>query len=200
MATTHWIEPVLLEGNFARIVPLAENDIAGIAEAAADGKLWELWYTSVPTPEKTGDWVRAALKQRDETGAMPFTIRDPRTDRIIGCTRYFNTSADNRRLEIGHTFYRASLQRSGANTEAKLLLLAHAFERLHCLGVEFRTHYLNVTSRRAIERLGGRLDGILRHHMVMPDGSLRDTCVYSIIAPEWPAVRNNLQFRLSRHD
>ncbi len=200
MATRRWIEPVSLEGNFARIVPLAENDVAGIVEAVRDGQLWELWYTSVPAPEKVADWVRAALVQREEQGAMPFTIRDPATDRIIGCTRYFNTSSDNRRLEIGHTFYRASVQRSGVNTEAKLLLLAHAFERLHCLGVELRTHYLNVSSRRAIERLGGRLDGILRHHMLMPDGSLRDTCVYSIIAPEWPAVRSNLQFRLSRHD
>ena len=200
MTATRWIEPVSLEGNFARIVPLAETDIPGIAEAVADGRLWELWYTSVPSPDNAGDWVRAALRQRDEQGAMPFSIRDPKTDRIIGCTRYFNTAPENRRLEIGHTWYRSSVQRSGANTEAKLLLLAHAFERLRCLAVELRTHYMNVASRRAIERLGARLDGVLRHHMVMQDGSLRDTCVYSIIAPEWPAVRNNLQFRLSRHD
>ncbi len=200
MAPTRWIDPVSLEGNFSRLVPLAENDVPAIAEAVNDGRLWELWYTSVPTPEQAADWVRTALEQREQLGAMPFTIRDPKTDRIIGCTRYFNVAAEHRRLEIGHTWYRASVQRTGANTESKLLLLAHAFERLRSQAVEFRTHYMNVTSRRAIERLGARLDGILRHHMTMPDGSLRDTCVYSIIAPEWPAVRNNLQYKLSRHD
>lgn len=195
-----WIEPVTLEGNFARLVPLAENDVDGIAEAVTDGRLWELWYTSVPSPEMAAAWVETALLQRDRLGAMPFTIREPRSNRIIGCTRYFNVAAENRRLEIGHTWYRESVQRTGANTESKLLLLAHAFERLGCLGVEFRTHHLNQTSRRAIERLGARLDGILRQHMILADGSLRDTCVYSIIAPEWPAVRTNLQYRLSRHD
>lgn len=200
MGTPRWIEPVSLEGNFARLVPLTEQDGPEIADAVHDGQLWELWYTSVPNPESAQAWVDAALVQRDQTGSQPFTIRDPKTDRIIGCTRYFNAAAEHRRLEIGHTWYRASAQRSGANTEAKLLLLAHAFERLHCLAVEFRTHHMNFPSRRAIERLGARLDGVLRHHMLLPNGTLRDTYVYSITAPEWPAVRTNLQYQLSRHD
>jgi RimJ/RimL family protein N-acetyltransferase len=198
--TGRWIEPVTLEGRSVRLVPLATDDAAAIGEAVTDGRLWELWYTTVPSPETAAAWVAAALEQREHTGSLPFTIRDPATDRIIGCTRYFNVAVEHRRLEIGHTWYRASVQRSSANTEAKLLLLGHAFERLRCLGVELRTHHLNVASRRAIERLGARLDGILRHHQVMPDGSLRDTCVYSIVAPEWPAVRNNLTFRLSRRE
>jgi N-acetyltransferase len=129
---------------------------------------------------------------------MPFVIRRAQDRRVIGATRYFNVSAENRRLEIGHTFYSLSVQRTALNTEAKLLLLTHAFESLKCLGVELRTHFMNHASRRAIERLGAKLDGVLRSHQVMPDGSLRDTCVYSILAPEWPAVRNNLAFRLSR--
>jgi RimJ/RimL family protein N-acetyltransferase len=190
---------VTLEGGRVRLVPLAASDARAVADAVGDGRLWELWYTSVPSPETAAAWIDAALAQREQTGSLPFTIRDRADDRIIGCTRYFNLATEHRRLEIGHTWYRASVQRSAANTEAKLLLLTHAFETLGCRGVELRTHHMNVASRGAIERLGARLDGILRHHQVMPDGSLRDTCVYSIIAPEWPAVRNNLTFRLARH-
>ena len=198
--TARWIEPVTLEGEAVRLVPLEVADTPAICEAVTDGRLWELWYTTVPSPETAVAWVATALEQREQTESLPFTIRDPATDRIIGCTRYFNVAAEHRRLEIGHTWYRASVQRSAANTEAKLLLLGHAFDRLGCHGVELRTHHLNVASRRAIERLGARLDGILRQHQVMPDGSLRDTCVYSIVAAEWPAVRSNLTFRLSRHE
>lgn len=198
--TARWIEPVTLEGEAVRLVPLEVADTPAICEAVTDGRLWELWYTTVPSPETAAAWVATALEQREQTESLPFTIRDPATDRIIGCTRYFNIAAEHRRLEIGHTWYRASVQRSAANTEAKLLLLGHAFDRLGCHGVELRTHHMNVASRRAIERLGARLDGILRHHQVMPDGSLRDTCVYSIVAAEWPAVRSNLTFRLSRHE
>ncbi|MET0508380.1 MAG: GNAT family protein [Burkholderiaceae bacterium] len=198
--TGRWIEPVTLEGKAVRLVPLEVADTPAIGEAVTDGRLWELWYTTVPSPETAVAWVATALEQREQTGSLPFTIRDPATDRIIGCTRYFNVAAEHGRVEIGHTWYRASVQRSAANTEAKLLLLGHAFDRLGCHGVELRTHHLNVASRRAIERLGARLDGILRQHQVMPDGSLRDTCVYSIVAAEWPAVRSNLTFRLSRHE
>jgi RimJ/RimL family protein N-acetyltransferase len=195
---TRWIEPITLEGRHVRIEPLGAAHHDELVAAAADGELWNLWFTSVPRPESMRGWMDAALEQREQTGAMPFVIRRAADNRVVGATRYFNVAAPNRRLEIGHTFYSRSVQRTAVNTEAKLLLLTHAFEALDCLGVELRTHFMNRESRRAIERLGAKLDGVLRAHMVMPDGSLRDTCVYSIIANEWPAVRNNLAFRLER--
>jgi RimJ/RimL family protein N-acetyltransferase len=193
-----WIEPVTLEGKHVLIEPMSAAHRDEVAAAAADGELWNLWYTSVPAPQAVDGWIGTALRQRDEAGAMPFVIRQAHDRRLVGATRYFNVAADNRRLEIGHTFYSLAVQRTPVNTETKLLLLAHAFESLNCIGVELRTHFMNQASRRAIERLGAKLDGVLRCHQVMPDGSLRDTCVYSIVAPEWPAVRNNLAFRLSR--
>lgn len=193
-----WIEPVTLQGTHVRIEPLEAGHRDEIVAAATDGELWKLWYTSVPSPQAAAGWIAAALKQRAEAAAMPFVIRRAQDQRLVGATRYFNVVAENRRLEIGHTFYSASVQRTPINTEAKLLLLTHAFEALDCLGVELRTHFMNHQSRRAIERLGAKLDGVLRSHQVMPDGSLRDTCVYSILATEWPAVRSNLAFRLSR--
>lgn len=195
---TRWIEPITLEGRHVRIEPLAPSHHDELVAAAADGELWNLWFTSVPRPEAMRAWMDAALQQRQDAGAMPFVIRSAADNRLVGATRYFNVAAPNRRLEIGHTFYSRSVQRTAINTESKLLLLTHAFDALGCLGVELRTHFMNRDSRRAIERLGAKLDGVLRAHMVMPDGSLRDTCVYSIIAPEWPAVRNNLAFRLGR--
>ena len=193
-----WIEPVTLQGTHVRIEPLEAGHRDEIVAAATDGELWKLWYTSVPSPQAAAGWIAAALKQRAEAAAMPFVIRRAQDQRLVGATRYFNVVAENRRLEIGHTFYSASVQRTPINTEAKLLLLTHAFEALDCLGVELRTHFMNHQSRRAIERLGAKLDGVLRSHQVMPDGSLRDTCVYSILATEWPAVRSNLAFRLAR--
>jgi RimJ/RimL family protein N-acetyltransferase len=193
-----WIEPVTLQGRHVRIEPLSEDHLDDLVAAAADGELWKLWYTSVPDAQSMKAWIAAALKQRAEAGAMPFVIRRTDDAKVVGASRYFNVAAEHRRLEIGHTFYSGSVQRTPVNTESKLLLLTHAFEALRCLGVELRTHYMNQASRRAIERLGARLDGVLRCHQVMPDGSLRDTCVYSIIDREWPAVRNNLEFRLER--
>ena len=193
-----WIEPVTLQGSHVRIEPLAEEHLDDLLAASADGELWKLWYTSVPDPASTKAWIAATLKQRADSGAMPFVIRRVEDARVVGATRYFNVAAEHRRFEIGHTFYCRSVQRTAVNTESKLLLLTHAFETLRCLGVELRTHFMNHASRRAIERLGARLDGVLRSHQVMPDGSLRDTCVYSIIDHEWPAVRNHLNFRLAR--
>jgi N-acetyltransferase len=194
---SRWIEPITLQGRHVVIEPMAEGQRDEIESAIADGALSNLWYTSVPAPEALDGWIAAALKQRADTGAMPFVIRRRSDLRLVGASRYFNIAAEHRRLEIGHTFYSRSVQRTAVNTEAKLLLLTHAFESLGCIGVELRTHFMNQSSRRAIERLGAKLDGVLRSHQVMPDGSLRDTCVYSIVAQEWPAVRNNLVFRLS---
>jgi RimJ/RimL family protein N-acetyltransferase len=166
--------------------------------AAADGELWNLWYTSVPAPEKTQGWLDAALDMRERDGAMPFVVRDNASGDVIGSTRYFNVDPVNRRLEIGHTWYAKRVQRTAVNTECKLLLLTHAFEALGCIAVEFRTHWFNQASRAAILRLGAKQDGVLRNHQRLADGSKRDTVVFSIIDNEWPAAKRHLQFLLDR--
>ena len=183
-----FIEPVTLEGWHVTLEPLAREHEADVRRAAADGELWQLWYTSVPAPDKTVGYIDTALRMREELGAMPFVVRDNSTGEIVGCTRYFNVDAPNRRLEIGHTWY----------ATRKLLLLAHAFEKLKCIAVEFRTHWFNHASREAIARLGAKQDGVLRNHQIAPDGSYRDTVVFSIIESEWPAVKRHLIFLLER--
>ncbi len=193
-----FVEPVTLRGAHVALEPLAREHEAGLMAAAADGELWQLWYTSVPAPDKTLEWIDAALAMRAELGALPFAVRDPSTGDVVGTTRYFNVDPVNRRLEIGHTWYAKRVQRTALNTEAKLLLLTHAFETLKCIAVEFRTNFFNFASREAIARLGAKQDGILRHHQVLPDGSFRDTVVFSIVAPEWPAVKKNLLWRMTR--
>jgi len=192
-----FVEPVTLRGRHATLEPLAPDHEDAVRQAAADGELWRLWYTSVPAPDKTVTWLAAALAMRDNLGAMPFVVRDATGD-IVGSTRYFNVDAPNRRLEIGHTWYAKRAQRTAINTECKLLLLAHAFETLACIAVEFRTHWFNHASRRAIERLGAKQDGVLRNHQLQPDGSRRDTVVFSILDSEWPAVKVHLRFLLDR--
>jgi N-acetyltransferase len=191
-------DPITLEGNRVRLIPLASEHEEELRAAAADGELWKLWYTTVPEPSGiAGEITRRLALQR--SGLMiPFTVIDTRTNRAAGMSTYMNVDQINRRVEIGSTWYAQSVQRTGLNTEAKLLLLTHAFETLGCIAVEFRTHILNRQSRAAIERLGAKLDGILRSHMVMKNGTLRDTCVYSIIAPEWPTIRAHLQALLRR--
>ena len=193
-----FIEPVLLRGEHATLEPLAREDRAAIEAAAADGALWELWYTSVPAPDRTSTWLDAALDMRERLGAMPFAVRANASGEVVGSTRYFNVDAANRRLEIGHTWYARSAQRTAINTECKLMLLTHAFEKLGCIAVEFRTHWFNFRSREAILRLGAKQDGVLRNHQLMPDGSRRDTVVFSIVDGDWPAVRRHLQFQLAR--
>jgi len=192
-----FVEPVTLAGRHVRIEPLAREHEPGIRAAAADGELWRLWYTSVPSPEKTVEWFDAALDLRARLGGMPFALRETSTGDVVGSTRYFNVDAANRRLEIGHTWYAKRVQRTAVNTECKLLLLTHAFETLACIAVEFRTHFFNHQSRRGIERLGAKLDGILRSHQIAPNGTLRDTVVYSIIAAEWPTVKAHLNYQLN---
>ncbi len=193
-----FVEPVTLEGRHVRIEPLAHEHADGVRAAAADGELWRLWYTSVPAPDKTKEWIDIALDMRKRLGAMPFVVREKPSGDIVGATRYFNVDAPNRRLEIGHTWYAKRVQRTAVNTECKLLLLTHAFEALGCVAVEFRTSSFNFQSREAIARLGAKQEGILRSHQILPDGTLRDTVVFSIIAPEWPAVRRHLVFRLEK--
>lgn len=193
-----WPEPVTLRGDTVTLEPLAQAHHDDLAEAVKDGELWKLWYTTVPAPEA----MRAEIDRRlglQAAGAMlAFAAIDKRTGRAAGMTTYMDVDAANRRLEIGSTWYRKSVQRTALNTEAKLLLLTHAFEVLDCIAVEFRTHFFNQASRRGIERLGAKLDGILRSHRIMANGTLRDTCVYSIVAAEWPTVKVHLTDLLER--
>ena len=193
-----FVEPVTLKGKHATLEPLAREHEADLRRAAADGELWRLWYTSVPAPDQTAAYIDAALEIRNKLGGMPFIVRANASGEIIGCTRYFHVDAPNRRLEIGYTWYAKRAQRSAINTECKILLLAHAFETLKCIAVEFRTHWFNHASREAIARLGAKQDGVLRNHQISPDGSYRDTVVFSIIESEWPAVKRHLQFLLER--
>jgi RimJ/RimL family protein N-acetyltransferase len=193
-----FIEPVTLRGKHATIEPLDATHEDALNRAAADGEVWKLWYTSVAPPDKMGEYIATALDMRDRQGAMPFVVRDSTDGEVVGCTRYFNVDAPNRRLEIGHTWYAKRAQRTAINTECKLMLLTHAFEKLACIAVEFRTHWFNHASREAIARLGAKQDAVLRNHQLMPDGSKRDTVVFSIIDGEWPAVKRHLKFQLDR--
>ena len=192
-----FIEPVTLVGQHATLEPLDASHVAPLAEAASDGELWRLWYTGVAPPERMAGYVAAALDMRERYDAMPFVVRDA-TGAVVGSTRYFNVDVANRRLEIGHTWYARRAQRTPLNTECKLLLLTHAFEKLGCIAVEFRTHWFNQASRAAIARLGAKQDGVLRNHQMGADGAKRDTVVFSIIDGEWPAVKKHLAFQLER--
>ena len=192
-----FIEPVTLRGRHATLEPLAASHTEALATAAADGELWTLWYTGVAAPAKMGEYVATALDMRERLDAMPFVVRDP-GGTIVGCTRFFNLDAANRRVEIGHTWYAKRVQRTPLNTECKLMLLTHAFEQLRCIAVEFRTHWFNHPSRTAIARLGAKQDGVLRNHQVDRDGVKRDTVVFSILDSEWPPVKRHLGFQLER--
>lgn len=187
-----------LQGELVRLEPLAHGHADGLRDAIADGALDALWFTIVPRPDGLTAWIDDALAQQAAHRAVPFVVRRLRDGRIVGSTRYMNVEPVQRRLEIGTTFYAASVQRSALNTECKRLLLEHAFERLACMAVEFRTHWFNQRSREAIARLGAKQDGVLRQHQRLPDGSLRDTVVFSIIDSEWPAVKRHLAFRQAR--
>jgi RimJ/RimL family protein N-acetyltransferase len=190
--------PVELSGRHVRLVPLMQEHRDALAEAVRDGELWRLWYTSAPRPEAMEDEISRRLRLQAAGSMLAFTVLALPSARPVGMTTYMNIDAANRRVEIGSTWYAAGVQRTPLNTEAKLLLLAHAFDALGCIAVELRTHFLNQQSRRAIERIGAKLDGVLRNHQRASDGTLRDTCVYSIIASEWPAVRSHLTWQLER--
>lgn len=193
-----FIEPVTLRGAIVTLEPLERGHEDALREAARDGELWRLWFTSVPAPENTRSYIESALAMRGMSDAMPFVVRENASGTIVGSTRYLNVEPEHRRLEIGYTWYARRVQRSALNTEAKLLLLTHAFESLRCIAVEFRTSWFNHASRRAIARLGARQDGVLRNHQISPEGLYRDTVVFSILDSEWPAVKRHLQFELDR--
>lgn len=192
-----WPAPVELRGTHAALVPLQPGHATALAEAVRDGELWTLWYTAVPPPERMAAEVERRLGLQAAGSMTPFTVLDAQGT-PVGMTTYMNVDAVHRRVEIGSTWYARRAQRTPLNTECKWMLLRHAFEALDCIAVEFRTHRLNVQSRRAIERLGAQLDGILRAHQRSPDGSLRDTAVYSITAAEWPTIHRHLQHQLQR--
>ncbi|WP_416560370.1 GNAT family N-acetyltransferase [Limnohabitans sp. yimb22184] len=199
---SHWIAPTTLSGQHVRLEPLSMAHHDDLLDAVRDGELWQLWYTAIPSPEGMAAEIERRLNLQAAGSMCPFAVIAPASGRAVGMTTYMNIDASHRRVEIGSTWYRHSVQRTPLNTQAKRLLLAHAFEHLNCIAVEFRTHFFNHASRRAIERLGAKLDGVLRSHQINPHpmavGNLRDTCVYSIIANEWPNVRVHLDFQLSR--
>ncbi len=190
-------EAVALHGRHASLVPLAPDHASALAEAVRDGELWRLWYTSIPAPEGMAAEIERRLALHRAGSMLPFTVLDAKGV-AVGMTTYMNIDSVHQRVEIGSTWYAKRVQRTPLNTECKRLLLAHAFETLACIAVEFRTHRFNTQSRRAIERLGAQLDGILRHHQRAANGTLRDTAVYSITADEWPVVRAHLDFQLER--
>jgi RimJ/RimL family protein N-acetyltransferase len=192
-----WPESITLCGDHVTLEPLTLARHDELVEAVRDGELWNLWYTFIPTPDKMRADIEKRLELRDKGSMLPFVVVAADTGKAVGMTTYMNIDAEAPRVEIGSTWYRKSVQRSPLNTECKLMLLTHAFEKLGCIGVEFRTHFFNHQSRRAIERLGAKLDGILRNHRRSSDGTLRDTCVYSIIASEWPTVRSHLRHQLA---
>lgn len=189
----------MLERSPVHLRPLEKSDAPSLVEAARDGELWNLGFTSIGSPATMATWVESALAAHAEGRALPFVVEHRPSGRVIGSTRYLNIELAHHRLEIGNTWYSASRQRSPVNTTCKILLLAHAFETLGAVAVEFRTDERNVRSRQAILDLGAHHDGVMRHHMIMPDGWLRNTYVFSILRDEWPAVRDRLEARLARH-
>jgi RimJ/RimL family protein N-acetyltransferase len=193
------IQPIVLEGRGIRLEPLAAEHGEELATAVADGRLWELWFVATPEPEKIGSYIEDALKGQREGTMLPWAVRDLASGAIIGSTRYHDVVARIDRVEIGYTWYARSRQRTYVNTTCKLLLLTHAFETLGCKVVGLRTDGFNFRSQRAIEGLGAKKDGVLRHYGVRKDGSARDTVMYSILADEWPDVRRHLEARLQRH-
>ena len=198
--TNAFLQETQLLGKHVQLVPLSMAHHDALVEAVKDGELWRHWYTFIPTPEKMADEISRRLNLHQQGSMLPFAVLQE--GKAVGMTTYMNIDAANKRVEIGSTWYRANVQRSSLNTECKRLLLAHAFEQLNCIAVEFRTHFFNQQSRNAIERLGAKLDGILRNHAINTHpnamGALRDTCVYSILNTEWPSVKAHLDYQLSR--
>ena len=192
------LSPTSLEGKFIKLVPLTPAHRDALVNAAADGELWKLWFTSVPNEERVDDYLTMAFKQQARGRALPFAVIDQQSGEVIGSSRFCNIDTKNRRLEIGYTWYAKRFQRTAVNTECKKLLLSYAFETLHVIAVEFRTHWHNMASRNAIARLGAKQDGVLRNHQVMADGHVRDTVVFSIIDGEWPMVKRSLEYKLEQ--
>ncbi|MEP2936474.1 MAG: GNAT family protein [Gilvibacter sp.] len=194
-----WFKEISLEGNLARLIPLQKTHKDGLLKAASDGALWQLWFTSVPSEKSIEAYIDSALAQKEKGLEYPFVVLNKADNKIIGCTRYYGATPQHRRLEIGYTWYAKSYQRTGVNTECKLLLLAHAFEKMNCIAVQFMTSAHNQASRAAITRIGAKQDGILRNHRLHDNGTYRDSVVFSITDNDWPAVKKDLTQKLSKH-
>jgi RimJ/RimL family protein N-acetyltransferase len=192
-------KPITLERDGVRLEPLSGEHLAGLLAAAADGELWNLWFTAVPAPDATPKYIEDALKGQQQGHMLPWAVRELASGRIVGCTRYHDIVAEIDRVEIGYTWYAKSRQRTAVNTVCKLLLLSHAFDQLRCKVVGLRTDNFNFASQRAIEALGAKKDGVIRHHQARRDGTVRDSVMYSILGSEWPDVRRHLELRLTRH-
>lgn len=180
------------------LLPMTEAHREALIEAASDGELWKLWFTSVPSGETIASYLKTAFSDQEHQKALPFVVIDKQSGAVIGATRYCNAETASRRLEIGYTWYASRFQRTGVNTECKYLLLQHAFETLDCIAVEFRTNWYNFPSRNAITRLGAKQDGVLRNHRIDHEGNIRDTVVFSIISGEWPGVKRSLKFQMEK--
>ena len=194
---SNWLTATNLTSDLVTLRPLMIEDEVALIEAAEDGKLWELWFTGVPNKTNTKAYIEKALKQYSDGVALPFVVIDNASQKVVGCTRICNAVEPHKRVEIGYTWYAKSAQRTSINTQTKLLLLTHIFEQLGCIAVEFRTNWHNHKSRTAIARLGAKQDGVLRNHQIMPDGTFRDTVVFSILQHEWPTVKVSLSHKLN---
>jgi N-acetyltransferase len=193
-------KPVTLEGHGVRLEPLTPEHEKGLAEAAQDGRLWELWFTSVPAPGETARYIDTAVQGQKDAHMLPWVVREACSGKVVGTTRYHDIIAAADRVEIGYTWYAKRWQRSHINTACKLLLFTHGFEALKCKVVGLRTDNFNFTSQRAIEALGAKKDGVIRHHWPRRDGTVRDTVMYSVLAGEWPDVKRHLELRLRKHE
>ena len=193
-----WPPEFIADGKNVRLEISREEHAVDLAAVVAKGELHKLWYTMIPEPDGISDEIQRRLALREQGNMLPFTIIDKSSEKPVGMTTYMNIDAITPRLEIGSTWICPSVQKTPINTECKYLLLQHAFEELHCIAVEFRTHFVNHQSRRAIERLGAKFDGVIRSHMIMQNGTVRDTAIYSILRGEWPTVQANLQWQLEK--
>lgn len=193
-----WLEKTVLQSENIKLIPLEEQHVHDLALAASDGNLWELWYTSVPDDQTISKYVQKAIEENRNDTSLAFAVIHKKTNTVIGTSRYTNATSEHKRLEIGYTWYAETYQKTYVNTECKLLMLQYAFEKLHTIAVEFRTNWYNFQSRNAILRLGAKQDGILRNHQILPDGTLRDTVVFSIIESEWPACKKALKFKIEQ--
>lgn len=196
--TLLWAKPLTLRGSHVTLMPLSHEHHDDLFEALQDGELWKLWYALIPEPAQLRTEIDRRLALRAQGLMLPFTVFENISGKAVGMTAYLNMDATHHRLEIGGTWYQRRVQRSALNTECKLMLLTDAFESKDCIAVEFRTHFFNHASRRGIERLGAKLDGVIRNHQIAPNGTFRDTCVYSIIASEWPTVKAHLAWEMKK--
>ena len=194
-----WPKPVTLHSKTVQLEPLSIDHVSDLINAVKDGNLYNHWYTSIPQPKNMKMEIERRLKLQDMGTMLPFAVISLKTEKAVGMTTYMNVDKENKRVEIGSTWYAKSVQRTSLNTECKLVLLEHAFEKLHCICVEFRTHFMNHQSRRGIERLGAKLDGILRSNAIQKNGTIRDTAVYTIISSEWSSVKANLEYQLVKN-